>query len=65
MTTVTVRFSQLALVTVGTIRAAGLDLEPTGGNPHHYTVLLADLDVSVAALCACERRLWGNPYYEE
>lgn len=60
-----VRFAQLALVTVGAIRKAGLDLEPTGRNPHHYTVVLRDLDASVDRLCACERRLWLNPYHEE
>lgn len=59
-----VRFPQLALVTVGTIRAAGLDLEPTGRNPRHYTVVLADLDDCVEALCSCARRLWDNPYHE-
>lgn len=60
-----VRFAHLALVTVGAIRAAGLDLEPTGRNPRHYTVVLPDLEDSVDRLCACERRLWPNPYHEE
>lgn len=55
-----VRFEQLALVTVGAIRAAGLVLAPTGRNPRHYTVLFADPDTSVDRLCACERRLWTN-----
>ncbi len=60
-----VRFSQLVLVTVGAIRAAGLTLEATGRNRRHYTVVLPDLDNSVSRLCACERRLWPNPYHEE
>lgn len=60
-----VRFEQLALVTVGAIRAAGLDLEPTGRNPRHHTVVLSDLGESVDRLCGCERRLWPNPYHEE
>ncbi len=60
-----VRFGQLALVTAGAIRAAGLDLEPTGRNPRHYSVVLPDLGASVDRLCACERRLWSNPYHEE
>lgn len=60
-----VRFEHLALLGVGVIRAAGLYLEPTGRNPRHYTVVLPDLDASVEWLCACERRLWRNPYYEE
>lgn len=59
-----VRFGQLTLVTVGAIRASGLDLEPTGRNPRHYTVVLPDLDQGVKRLCACERRLWDNPYHE-
>lgn len=60
-----VRFEQLALFGVGVIRAAGLYLEPMGRNPRHFTVVLPDLDASVERLCACERRLWRNPYHEE
>jgi hypothetical protein len=60
-----VRFAQLALVTVGAIRAAGLDLLPTGRNPRHYTVVLPDLEASVDRLCSCERLLWSNPYHTE
>lgn len=60
-----VRFSQLVLVTVRAIRAAGFDLEATGRNRPHYTVVLPDLHYSVDRLCACERHLWPNPYHEE
>ena len=59
-----IRFAELALVTVGTIRAAGLHLEPTGRNPRHFTIVLPDLTRSVEALCACDRLLWNNPYHE-
>jgi len=60
-----VRFAQLALVIAGAIRAAGLDLEPTGRNPRHYSAVLPDLGASVDRLCACEQRLWSNPYHEQ
>lgn len=60
-----VRFSRLTLVTVGAIRAAGVALEPTGRNSRHYTVALPDLGPGVAALCACEHRIWPNPYHED
>lgn len=60
-----VRFSHLVLVAVVAIRAAGLDLEAMGRNRRHYTVVLPDLDDSVDRLCACERRLWPNPYHDE
>lgn len=59
-----VRFERLALVTAGTIRTAGLSLEPTGRNRRHFTVVLPDLDRGVDARCSCERRLWINPYHE-
>src|SRR5258708_12373847 len=38
-----VRFAQLAVVTVGTIRSAGLWLEPTGRNSPPYTLVLPHL----------------------
>jgi hypothetical protein len=59
-----IRFPQLALVTVGTLRAAGLRLEATGRNSRHFTVILPELDAGVEVLCNCERRLWANPYHE-
>jgi hypothetical protein len=58
-----IRFAELVLVTVGTIRAAGLYLEPTGRNPRHFTIVLPDLTSGVEALCACDRLLWDNPYH--
>jgi hypothetical protein len=60
-----VRFSRLTITTVGAIRGAGLDLQPTGRNPRHYTVVLPDLDPGVDGLCGCDRTLWVNPYHEE
>ena len=34
-----VRFARLTLVTVGALRAVGLDLEATGRNRQHFTVV--------------------------
>jgi hypothetical protein len=59
-----VRFAELAILTVATIRGAGLRLEPMGRNPRHHSVVLADLETGVEALCACERHLWRNPYHD-
>lgn len=59
-----VRFDRLTLLTVGTIRAAGLRLEPTGRNRRHFTVVFDELDAGVAALASCQHRVWDNPYHE-
>lgn len=59
-----VRFATLTLMTVGTLRAAGLRLEPTGRNPRHFDVTFDDLDAGVAGLAACEHRTVVNPYNE-
>ncbi len=58
-----VRFPELTLITVGTLDAAGFRLEPTGRNPRHHTLLLADIGSSVRALVRCEHRVWINPYH--
>ena len=60
-----VRFEVLTLVRVGTLRAAGFRLEPTGRNPRHFTVVFDDLAAGVAALLVCEHRSWINPYHED
>jgi len=59
-----VRFATLTLVTAGAIRLAGLRLEPTGRDRHHFSVTFEDLDQGVAALCRCDHRLVENPYHE-
>lgn len=60
-----VRFAQLTLVTVGSLRSAGLRLEPTGRNPQHFTVVLDDLAPGVEALAGCDHRTVDNPYHDE
>jgi hypothetical protein len=60
-----VRFARLTLVTVGVLRRAGLQLEATGRNPHHFTVGFRSLDDGVERLCACEHRTSDNPYHED
>ncbi len=58
------RFAQLTIVSVQAIKSAGLSLEPTGRNPHHFTIMFQDLDHSVEALRSCRQSVWINPYYE-
>lgn len=60
-----VRFVRLTTLTAGTIRSAGLEIEAMGRNSLHYTVLLPDAEDAVVRLCACERHVVDNPYYEE
>lgn len=60
-----VRFKVLTLVQVGVLRAAGFRLEPTGRNPHHFTVAFDDLDQGVERLTTCEHQDWVNPYHED
>lgn len=59
-----VRFGQLTLMTVATLRAAGLRLEPTGRNPRHYDISFDDLDEGVARLVRCEHQTFVNPYHQ-
>jgi hypothetical protein len=59
-----VRFERLTLMRVGAIRAAGLRLEATGRNPHHFGVVFQDLDDGVARLCRCDHQVVSNPYHE-
>ena len=50
-------------MTVGTIRAAELEVRPTFRRPH-YSVMLPDLDADVARLARCENVPWRNPHYQ-
>ena len=59
-----VRFERLVLMTVRAIRSAGLSLEPTGRNPHHFDIGFDELDSGVLRLCSCEHRMVMNPYHE-
>lgn len=59
-----VRFERLTIMTAGTLRAAGLRLDPTGRNPRHFDVSFDDLDDGVDRLCNCEHRVVVNPYHE-
>ncbi len=60
-----VRFEVVTLLTVGALKSAGLRLEPTGRNPHHFTVAWDDLDAGIERLLGCEYEVWRNPYHEE
>lgn len=60
-----VRFAHLTLVTVGALRAVGLDLEATGRNRQHFTVVLPDLDAGIESLTTCEHQTLDNPYHEQ
>jgi hypothetical protein len=60
-----VRFEVLTLVTVGVLRAVGLELEATGRNPRHFDVVFDDLHEGIERLCTCEHRSIVNPYYED
>ncbi len=59
-----VRFAQLTLLRVGALRSSGLELEPTGRNLYHFTIVMDELERGVDALCACVRETWENPYHE-
>lgn len=60
-----IRFEVLTLVRVGVLRAAGFRLEPTGRNPHHFTLAFEDLDSGVRRLTECGHQRSDNPYHEE
>lgn len=59
-----VRFARLTLMTAGALRSAGLRLEPTGRNPHHFDITFDDPADGVARLLGCEHRTVINPYHE-
>lgn len=59
-----VRFSHFTVVTVRTLQAMGLQLEPTGRNPRHYTLMLVSLDEDVDVLVSADHHVWINPYHE-
>jgi hypothetical protein len=58
-----VRFALLTLMSVGALQRAGTRIQPTGRNPHRFTVAFDDLDPGVLALCAVEHTSWHNPYH--
>jgi hypothetical protein len=60
-----VRFELLTLMTVGTIRAAGLLIRPTGRNRLHHSIEFGDLGDGIERLLHCEYRTTINPYHEE
>jgi len=59
-----VRFDRLTVMKAGTIRSAGLRLEPTGRNPRHFDVSFDQLDIGVERLRGCEHQVVANPYHE-
>lgn len=59
-----VRFERLTLIKVKDVRGAGLRLEPTGRNPHHYTVGFDDLDRGVTQLADCDHQIVPNLYHD-
>ena len=59
-----VRFVQLTLITVGTLRAAGLRLEATGRNPRHFDIAFDDLGDGITRLLGCQHQVIVNPYHE-
>lgn len=60
-----VRFEFLTLITAAAIRNADLQLEPTGRNRRHFTIVFDELEDGLARLCACEHEVRLNPYHEE
>lgn len=59
-----VRFPRFTVVTVRTIRSIGLQLEPTGRDRRHYTLMLPSLDEDIDALVSAGHHMWINPYHE-
>ncbi len=59
-----VRFPHFTVMTVRTIQSLGLQLEPTGRNPRHYTLMLRTLHEDVDALVSADHHVWVNPYHE-
>ena len=60
-----VRFEVLTLMTVGSIRSAGLVLVASGRNPLHHSIDLTDLDDALDRLIDCDHRTVINPYHED
>lgn len=60
-----VRFEVLTLMTVGSIRSAGLALVASGRNPLHHSIDLTDLDDALDRLIDCDHRTVINPYHED
>lgn len=54
----------VAFFTAGDLRAAGLELRPTGALPH-YDVVHTDVGQLVAKLIACPHEVIDNEHYEQ
>lgn len=54
----------VAVFTAGDLRAAGLELRPTGALPH-YDVTHTDVAQLVAKLIACPHEVIDNKHYEQ
>jgi hypothetical protein len=59
-----VRFDRLSLLKVRDVLAAGMRLEPTGRNPHHFTVSFGDLEDGPQRLASCPHQVMPNVYHE-
>ena len=59
-----VRFDRLSLLKVRDVLAAGMRLEPTGRNPHHYTLSFYGLEDGVRWLVSCPHRVMPNAYHD-
>lgn len=55
-------FEVLTLMTVGALRASGLECVPTFRRPH-FTILLPDLEIGPLNLLECENETWVNSYH--
>lgn len=58
-----VRFDRLSLLTVRAVLAVGMRLEPTGRNPHHFTMSFDDLETGVQRLVSCAHRVVPNAFH--
>jgi hypothetical protein len=59
-----VRFDRLSLLKVRDVLAAGMRLEPTGRNPHHYTLSFDDMQDGVRRLVVCPHQVMPNAYHD-
>jgi hypothetical protein len=59
-----IRFAELTLIGVRSLRGACLRLEPTGRNRRHYTIMFDDLDTDIVRLVSMKHDTWRNPYHE-
>jgi hypothetical protein len=59
-----IRFAFVTVMTVGALRAIGLNVVPTGRDRHHYSIDLPALSEDVERLISAPHRATANPYYE-